>query len=107
MHDDKNDFNGVIMSLGQFYGHKDWGKYLRRNGFKNDARLFLASDHLVFLDIPENFPEELILKIKLFQQNILSKKETLILWDEGDILFEQCRQLMCEIDEHIKGVVIK
>lgn len=101
MHDDNIDSKGVIPCLALFYGHKFYGVKIRENGFDNDARLFLASDHLTNMEIPEHFPELLRYELKTFKESVLNKKKTLITWEEGDKLFEKCKNILLQINNLI------
>lgn len=102
---------GLTYCLGLFLGHqerlldKEKSKILLREGIYAEMWFNAASDHLYELQIPNNYPEHLIKRLKDFQDKVLHfghgfPKEHAT---ESDIEWSlnEAKLLLIEIDKQI------
>jgi hypothetical protein len=99
--------NGFVTALALFYGHREQAFEARTNIILHDLRIYCASDHLLDLEIPENISIQLKRKIKSFIRRVLSKRLESISWKEGDKFFDECADLLKEIDQEIFNLKVQ
>ncbi len=98
--------NGFITALGLFYGHREQWRELRRKERKEfrDQRIYGASDHLYDIEYPEGLDDEVKEKVSAFTDFVFSKRLEDTSWEEGDRIFEDCRNLLALIDKKVFGL---
>lgn len=92
----EHEFNtGFVSALSKFYGHLHQGENLSEI---KDFRIYGATDYLLDIEIPEILPPELQGRVKRFVDRAIKLRFTKISRREGDILFNECDEIMQEID---------
>jgi hypothetical protein len=100
--------NGFVTALSLFYGHRLSNFEIRiKNAKHYDLRIYSASDHLLDLEIPENISQELKRKVEVFVKRVLSKRLENITWEEGDKFFDECANLLKEIDQEVFNLKVQ
>lgn len=102
------EFNsGFVTALALFYGHLHQFQETR---FRDeDLRIYPATDHLYYIEYPENLDNEIKERIEKFRKKALEMRYKTISMKEGDDLFLECLKIIKLIDKKcfkIKDVVV-
>lgn len=97
--------NGFVTALALFYAHREQFKEARK--LTHDMRIYAASDHLFDLEYPENIDTEVKEKVEVFTNWVFSVRlGSLLSWEEGEKIFDACKDILKLIDERIFGLKV-
>jgi hypothetical protein len=97
--------NGFITALALFYHHRGQFKEAE-DVIQRDMSIYAGSDHLFDLEYPTNIPEELKNKIEDFRRRVLEVRMADISKQHAYRLYEECKELLIEIDEKVFGLKV-
>ena len=98
--------NGFVTALALFYGHREQFREASKIvGY--DMRIYGASDHLINIEYPLEIPENLKERIKAFVSWVFSLRLERPTVDEGNRIFDTCKDILKEIDEKIFGLKVE
>ena len=104
------EFNtGFITALGLFYGHREQFKDVRKleRGFR-DQRVYAAADHLFEIEYPEGLDPEVKEKVEAFCDWVFTvRMDWDFKWEDGDRIFDACKDLLKLIDEKVFGLKVE
>lgn len=98
--DDVEFNNGFVTALALFYGHSG------DRTLPPDLKIYVASDHLLNIDYPENLSPELKKKVKSFVSKALEYRCARKTPSEEDLekLFDECIEILKDLDREFFGL---
>jgi len=100
--------NGFVTALALFYGHRE--QFTKASSLVgHDLRINGASDHLFDIEYPANLDVKLRRKIQKFVKDVLETRRGFVnvSIEDGNELFERCKDLLKEIDEICFGLNVE
>jgi len=101
--------NGFITALALFYAHRFYNLSAFETihkVFGRDLRLWGGSDHLLNIQIPDNIDPDLRRRIEDFVRKVVSLRFAELNKDEVDKVFDECLELLKEIDRRLFGLEV-
>ena len=102
--------NGFVTALGLFYGHREQFKDVRdkRDQFPHDQRVYAAADHLFDIEYPEGLASEVRDRVEAFVDWVFAVRlDWDFKWEDGDRIFDSCKDLLKFIDEKVFGLNVE
>jgi hypothetical protein len=89
--------NGFLTALMLFYAHRYWPR-VEYGPVEYDFRIHGGSDHLLDIQIPESLDDDLKSRVRAFVGKVLSLRYADMSRDEADKIFNECLEIMKELD---------